>query len=123
MEPSSRKLQIASAAAARLIGFYPTIAASNPEIYLTGLVQLFCDYPEHLIAEAIDPRHGLPSTCDFFPSIAKVKAFLEPRRQHLERQKETLRRFNVKKLPEPERDKASEKRVAEGFQKLSKRLG
>ena len=120
MEPSSRQLQIASEAAARLIGYYPTIAASNPEIYLTGLVQLFCDYPEHLIAEAIDPRNGLPSTCDFFPSIAKVKGFLEPRWQNMERQRVMLERFNTKKLPEPPH--VVDPKVVEGFKKLKARL-
>jgi len=119
-EPSSERLRIASEAAARLIGYYPTIAASNPEIYLTGLVQVFCDYPEHLIAEAVDPRHGLPSTCDYLPTIAKVKAFLEPRWQHLERQRVMLERFNTKKLPEPEHK--PDPKVIEGFQKLKARL-
>ena len=30
------------------------------------------------MAEAIDPVNGLPSECDYLPTIAKVKGYLEP---------------------------------------------
>ena len=74
-EPNSENLQMASEAAERLIGFYPQILASDPKVYAAGLVQLFSRYPEHLVAEAIDPVDGLPGECDFLPTITKVKAF------------------------------------------------
>ncbi len=88
-EPTSRALQNAAAAAERLIGFYPAIQASDPKVYAAGLVKMFASYPEALVNAAVDPVHGLPAACEFLPTLAKVKAFLEPRlrehQAHLER--------------------------------------
>lgn len=122
-EPNSENLQMASEAAERLIGFYPQILASDPKVYAAGLVQLFSRYPEHLVAEAIDPVDGLPGECDFLPTIAKVKAFLEPRRRNFERMQELRERANRKRLPEPPRDPESDKRICDGLSKLSDYLG
>lgn len=116
-DPSSEHLQTAKLAVERLMGFYPTINASDPKIYLSGMVQIFSRYPEHLIAEAVDPVNGLPSVCDYLPTIAKVKGFLEPRFQEWSRQQEMIRRFKVKKLPEPEHK--PDPKVVDGFKKLS----
>jgi hypothetical protein len=113
---------MASEAAARLIEYYPTIQASNPQTYAAGLVQLFSRYPEHLIAEAIDPVNGLPGECDYLPTIAKVKAFLEPRWQNEIRQNEMIARFNRKRIAPPPEDPEEKKRIREGFEKLSFKL-
>lgn len=121
-DPSSEQLRIAAEAADRLIGFYSTIQASNPQAYAAGLVQVFSRYPEFLIAAAIDPVDGLPGENDRLPSIAKVKAFLEPRYQDHLRTVERQERFNRKRLPEPPRDLEAEQRIAQGFEKLSFRL-
>lgn len=106
-----------------MIGFYPQIMASDPKVYAAGLVKLFSRYPEHLVAEAIDPVDGLPGECDFLPTIAKVKAFLEPRWKNFERMKELRERANRKRLPEPERDPERDKRISDGLAKLSDYLG
>ena len=121
-EPSLEILEVAAEAAERLIGFYPTITASDPKVYAAGLVKLFSNYPEHLIAEAIDPVNGLPGECDYLPTIAKVKAFLEPRRRNFERMQEYRERAGQKRLPEPPRDPQADARVEEGFRKLIGRL-
>lgn len=121
--PSSEIVEIATEAAERLIGFYPTITASNPKVYAAGLVKLFSNYPEHLVEEAIDPVNGLPGECDYLPTIAKVKAFLEPRRRNFERMQDYRERAGQKRLPEPSRDPEVDARVQEGFKKLSFRLG
>jgi hypothetical protein len=113
---------MASEAAARLIGFYPTINASEPKVYAAGLVQLFSRYPEHLVAEAIDPVNGLPGECDYLPTIAKVKAFLEPRWLNFQRMQELREIKNRKRLPEPPRDPEADRHMAEEFRKLSFRL-
>lgn len=121
-QPSERHIEIAKAAAAQLIDFYPSIQASNPQTYAAGLVQIFAYYPEFLIAEAIDPVHGLPSECEFFPTLAKVKAFLEPRyRDHL-RMLETKDRYSRKRLESPPKDVEAEKRVERGFHDLGRIL-
>lgn len=106
-------------AAERLIGFYPSITASDPKVYAAGLVQLFSRYPEHLVAEAIDPVNGLPSECDYLPTIAKVKAFLEPRWRNFERTQELIAAKSRKRLPEPPRDPEQDKRICDGLTKLS----
>lgn len=121
-EPNSETLQMAAEAADRLIGFYPSIMASDPKIYAAGLVQLFSRYPEHLVAKAIDPVDGLPGSCDFLPTIAKVKAFIEPLWQDELRTAERRERFNRKALPKPERDPEADKRISEGFRSLAEHL-
>jgi hypothetical protein len=121
-EPNSEILERAAQAAERLIGFYPTITASAPKIYAAGLVQLFSRYPEHLVAEAIDPVNGLPAECDNLPSIAKVKSHLEPRLLSWQKTQDKIERAKRKPLPEPPRDPQVEHRIVEGFKKLSARL-
>lgn len=122
-EQNSETLQMASEAAERLLGFYPTINASDPKMYAAGLVQLFSRYPEHLVAEAIDPVDGLPGECDYLPTIAKVKAFLEPRYLNFVRLQELRERASRKRLPEPPRDPEADKRMEDNFKKLSLRPG
>lgn len=112
----------AAEAAAQLIGYYPTIQASDPKVYATGLVQLFSRYPEHLVAEAIDAVNGLPGECDYLPTIAKVKAFLEPRWRREVQMQEMKNRFSRLRLPEPERDPAEDAKIEEGLRQLSARL-
>ena len=118
-EPNSEHLQMAAEAAEKLIGVYPTIQASDPKVYAAGLVQLFSRYPEHLVAEAVDPVDGLPSLYDWSPTMKQVKEFLEPRWQNLLRQKDMRERFNRAKLPAPPKDEVAVARVAEGFKKLA----
>ena len=121
-QPSSEHMRIASEAAATLIEYYPTIQASNPKVYAAGLVQLFARYPEHLIAEALDAVNGLPSECDYLPTIAKVKAFLEPRWQREQQMLEMKARFERKRLSEPPRDPIEDARIEQGLRQLSERL-
>lgn len=85
----------ATQAAKRLIGFYPKIQASDPRAYMTGLIQLFSRYPETIVSEAVDAVAGLPAESEFLPTIAHVKAFLEPRFQHWLKM-ERLRNFGSK---------------------------
>jgi hypothetical protein len=121
-EPTSKSLQWAALAAERLIGFYPAIQASDPKVYAAGLVKMFSHYPEALVAAAVDPVQGLPGACEFLPTLAKVKAFLEPRyREHLAHQ-ERVAKAKRKQLAAPTRDDAAHARVVEGFRKLQLEL-
>jgi hypothetical protein len=122
-EPSSETMRTAADAAETLIGYYPTIQASDPKIYAAGLVQLFSRYPEHLVAEAIDPVNGLPGECDYLPTIAKVKAFMEPRWLREQHMADMKARFERKRLPEPPRDPVQDKQIEQGLRQLSERLG
>ena len=85
-------------------------------------MKLLASYPEALVSAAVDPVHGLPAACEFLPTLAKVKAFLEPRyREHLAHL-ERVAKANRKRLPPPERDAAARARVIEGFQQLKVQL-
>lgn len=75
------------------------------------------------MAEAIDPVNGLPGECDYLPTIAKVKAFLEPRWLREQHMLEMKRRFETKRLPEPERDPELDARMEQGLRQLAERLG
>ena len=118
-EPSSETLQMAADAAEKLIGFYPSIAASDPKVYAAGLVQLFSRYPEHLGRKAVDPVDWLPSLHDFPPTMKQAKDFLEPRCQQECRTREMVERFNRKRLPEPPADPVADAKIREGLEKLS----
>jgi len=83
---------------------------------------LFSHYPEHLVAEAIDAVNGLPGECDFLPTIAKVKSFLEPRWQEMVRKQDMQERFNRKRLPEPPANPEREARIAQGLMDLAAQL-
>jgi hypothetical protein len=119
---SSETLQRAAEAAERLIGFYPSITASDAKVYAAGMVQVLAHYPEHLVAEAIDPFSGLPSLHDYPPTMKQLKAFLEPRWQDERRRADLRERFNRKRLPEPPEDPERKRKMVEGFQKLSAQL-
>jgi hypothetical protein len=86
------------------------------------MVKVLSYYPEHLISQAVDPYSGLPSLHDFPPTMKQIKAFLEPRYQHLCRMKDMQDRFNRKRLPEPPRNLEEEANILEGFKKLKARL-
>lgn len=123
MSQSSSEIQLLpQEAAVRLIGFYPTITASDPEIYAAGLVHMFSLYPAHLVAEAIDPAKGLPSLHDFPPTMKQVREFMEPRRAAEDRAREMRERFNCKALPAPPRDPVADKKIEEGLRQLSAHL-
>lgn len=83
---------------------------------------MFASYPEALVAAAVDPVHGLPAQSEFLPTLAKVKAFLEPRLREHQAHLERVARSKRKRLPPPERDDAAHARVIEGFQQLRLRL-
>jgi hypothetical protein len=118
-EPTSKTLQMAAEAAERLIGLYNQIMASDPKLYAAGLVTLFSRYPEHLVAEAIDPVNGLPSLHDFPPTMKQAKEFLEPRWAEECRRQDQIERFNRKRLEPPPANPEADKRIREGLEKLS----
>jgi hypothetical protein len=71
--------EAAKKAATRLCGFLPRSAASDPAIFLTGLVQLFAAYPLTVVEAALSPLSGLPSKYPMMPSLAEVRQELEER--------------------------------------------
>jgi hypothetical protein len=63
----------------RLIAFYPAIAASDPTVFVAGLVMLLGNYPREVVESALSPLSGIPSKYKFIPSLVGVKEELEER--------------------------------------------
>jgi hypothetical protein len=119
---NSSNLPTPTEAAARLIGFYTAINAISPETYAAGMVALFSHYPARLVAEAVDPLHGLPSLHDYTPTIKQAKEFLEPRYAQELKLAESERRRRQQLLPAPVRDPQEKHRINQGFQQLGEAL-
>jgi hypothetical protein len=45
------------------------------------MVQLFASYPVDLVNLALHPVNGLPGKCEFIPSIATAKRFLDEQQE------------------------------------------
>ena len=63
--------------AKRLFDFYPPQEAGNPEVVLTGVVELFEHYPAEVVERTVSPVFGLPAKHKFMPRIAEIKEFLD----------------------------------------------
>jgi hypothetical protein len=89
------------------------------------MVELFSRYPEHLIAEAVDPVHGMSSMHDFAPSLKQVKEFLEPRFQNHLRQLEQAerRKRQLLELAPPPPSAEAKARVQAIADEVRQRLG
>ncbi len=61
----------------RLYGYFPRTAASDPEIFTVGLLQLLATYPQSTIESMLSPISGLPAKHKFLPSIAEIREWLE----------------------------------------------
>lgn len=67
----------ATTAATRLLGFYPSMNASDPGAFLMGLVEMFLSYTPPTVMRSISPIRGLPAKFKFMPSLAEVRETLE----------------------------------------------
>jgi len=64
--------------AQRLFSFYhEQELAANPEIFLAGVVELFCHYSREAVLRAVSPTFGLPAKFKFPPRLAEIKEFLD----------------------------------------------
>lgn len=60
----------------RLIGFYPSLTASDPEVFVAGVVEILCGYPDW-IAEKATSAKGLPLKHKFMPTIYEIGRYCE----------------------------------------------
>jgi hypothetical protein len=86
------------------------------------MVQLFASYPADLVNAALHPVYGLPGKCEFIPSIATAKRFLDDQqeKQRAEAYRERMARRQI--THEKPVDPAMRARVGEMFAGLSQRL-
>ena len=69
--------EAAKVAADRLIGFFPTLAATDPAVFIAGLVVILAAYPVGVVEAVLSPLSGVPSKHAFMPSLSEVKAECE----------------------------------------------
>lgn len=95
----------AIAAARQILGCYPTIPASDEQIFTAGLVKMLASYPPVVIDEAADPARGIAASIDYL-SLAKCREWLDKAASHYERMRK-LRDFpsnSFDRLPPPPRE-------------------
>lgn len=91
---------MATERAAILFGCYRKGDAADPEIYTAAIAAVLSRYPAEVVVTVTDPRTGLPSRCQWLPTVKEVRdaceAEMEPvraaeRREWIERQQEHRR--------------------------------
>jgi hypothetical protein len=113
--------QAAAAAAKQILGFYPEIPASDPKGFAAGLVATLSIFPQPVIDRAVDPVQGIPGKVVYL-NLAKIRKLLD---EWVEEYTDDCRRREMaamKRLPETPRDPQAERRISEGFEKLSLQL-
>lgn len=89
--------------ARRLFDYYhQQELAANPEIFLTGVVELFCGYPHEVVCKAVSPM-GLPSRHKFPPRLSEIKEYLDERMEPIwrEQERDRHREPSTPALPAP----------------------
>lgn len=76
-DSSPMGITAAGQAADRLFGFFPQSGASDPRIFMTGVVELLSKYPAWIAERLLSPVNGLPAKHTFLPSIKEIRDFCE----------------------------------------------
>lgn len=61
------------AAVKALCGCYRKDEAADPAIYSAAIVAVLEEYPDDIVSMVTDPRTGLPSKCQWLPTVKEVK--------------------------------------------------
>lgn len=56
-----------------LCGCYRKDEAGDPDVYAAGVGAVLSDYPDDVVEYVTDPRTGLPSRCQWLPTIKEVR--------------------------------------------------
>lgn len=67
---------MAKAATKKMLDLLPPLDVSDPKAFITAIVAIFAEYPEGVMAAAIDPVRGIPSRTDR-PTLKLIKAVCE----------------------------------------------
>jgi hypothetical protein len=62
--------------AERLLAFYHPPEVGDPEVFISGVVELFQSYPTEVVADACAVR-GLPTKYKWFPALSEIKQELD----------------------------------------------
>ena len=111
--------QEAAQAAARIIGCYPTITASDPKLFTAGLVQVLMSYPAAVVLEAAHPVTGIPGLVDRYDlTLARVRKLMDQWAAERANRIERERRESTPRIEQREHTVEERERVGNGFAKL-----
>lgn len=113
--------QEAAAAAKKILGFYDTIPASDPQGFAAGLVKTLMIFPKAVVDRAADDISGIQAKVEYL-NLAKIRKLLD---QWAEEEADRARRVEIATrltLPEPTPDPEVKERVSKGFQVLKTKL-
>lgn len=85
--------QIAAHRAALLFGCYRRGDANDPDTYCRAAAAVLSRFSQNVVEYVTDPRTGIPSTCDWLPSVAEIKKACIARQTYLDRLDDYDRRF------------------------------
>jgi hypothetical protein len=111
----------AAKATAKILDYYSTIPAMDPQQFAAGLTKILSTFPSAVVARATDPVDGIPARVKFL-NLAEICEFLDIWRAEYLVHQERLSFGQRKALPFPEDSPEARKRVIEGFRKLSDHL-
>lgn len=111
----------ATRAAEVLFGCFRTGGAAEPEIFVAGVAAVLSDYPASVVQSVVDPRNGLPSACNWLPTIAEVKKACEARMEPIRRAEARERAW--KGLPAPGQPREERPTLEEIKEKLGENYG
>jgi hypothetical protein len=81
-------------------------------------------YPLEVVERAANPVHGIPGVVDRYDlTLARVRKHMDAWAAERGNRLMVERRRATQLLPEPERDPERDKRISDGFAKLSDYLG
>jgi hypothetical protein len=87
-----------------LMGCFRKSDANDPEIYAAAVVAVLVRWPVDVITSVTEPATGLPSKCQWLPSIAEITAACqesyEPTKARLERER-TMKALSAPSPPRP----------------------
>jgi hypothetical protein len=103
-----------------LIRNYTKVPASDPQVFLAGLVRLLSAYRD--IEWIPDPINGIPARFPYCPTLADIKAELDARHDHQERQNRFANWGTSAALPPPEETVEQREANANRLRALSAKL-
>jgi hypothetical protein len=113
-------LEEAAKAARKILGYYPTIPASDPKMFAAGLIKVLTGYPQAVVDRASEAE-GIAVSVTFL-NLAEIKKCLDLWRTEYFLTQDRIERANRKALPEPTPDPEERKRIYEGFKQLSEHI-
>lgn len=90
-----------------MFGCYRRGEANNPEVYTASVAAVLAEYPPDVINYVTDPRTGLPSKCDFLPTVKEIRTACEaemaPQRAAAAREARLRVQFAEREMTEADR--------------------